>query len=129
MIRYRGYLASVEHPDIIFTEIFHSAYMSRSLMSALLRLCLTLCVLAPALAYSAVLGIPSSGFTYSGVGVISGWKCEATGPLTVHIYDEAMMLAWDPIPLVYGTERTDVRDAGACARADVGFVAIWNWLG
>ncbi len=94
---------------------------------SLLRLCLTLCVLAPALAYSAVLGIPSSGFTYSGVGVISGWKCEATGPLTLHIYDEAMMLAWDPIPLVYGTERTDVRDAGACASAAVGFVAIWNW--
>ena len=38
------------------------------------------------------------------------------------------MLAWpDPIPLVYGTERTDVRDAGACDSADVGFVAIWNW--
>ena len=127
MLRYRGYLASVEYPDIIFTETFHSAYMSRSLMSALLRLCITLCVLAPALVQAAVLGIPSSGFTYSGVGVISGWKCEANGPLTVHIYDEDMVLAWDPIPLVYGTERTDVRDVGACARADVGFVAIWNW--
>ncbi len=97
-------------------------------MSVLLRLCIAVVLLAPTLAYSAVLGIPSSGFTYSGVGVVSGWKCETNGPLTAHIYDEDMMLAWPtPIPLVYGTERTDVLDAGACDSADVGFVAIWNW--
>ena len=94
---------------------------------SLLRLCIIPVLLAPALGQAAVLGIPSSGFTYSGVGVISGWKCEANGPLTAHIYDEDMVLAWDPIPLVYGTERTDVRDVGACASAAVGFVAIWNW--
>ena len=29
--------------------------------------------------------------------------------------------------MLYGSERPDVRDAGACASADVGFVAIWNW--
>ena len=33
----------------------------------------------------------------------------------------------DPIPLIYGSERPDVLDAGACDSADVGFVAIMNW--
>ena len=36
----------------------------------------------------------------------------------------------DPIPLVYGTERTDVRENGECLENDhdnVGFAAIWNW--
>ena len=34
------------------------------------------------------------------------------------------------IPLVYGTERTDVRKNGQCldnGHDNVGFVAIWNW--
>ena len=98
-------------------------------MSFLLRLCLGLIVLLPSLAHATfLLENPGNGLSYSGVGVISGWKCEAGGPLSAHIYDEDMMLAWpDPIPLVYGTQRTDVRDAGACDSADVGFVAIWNW--
>ena len=29
--------------------------------------------------------------------------------------------------MLYGSERPDVLDAGACASAEVGFVAIWNW--
>ena len=100
-------------------------------MSFLLRLCLGLMVLVPSLAHATALENPGNGLSYSGVGVISGWKCETSGPLTAHIYDEDMMLAWpDPIPLVYGTERTDVRDNGQCLDNDhdnVGFVAIWNW--
>ena len=97
-------------------------------MSFLLRLCLGFMVLVPSLGHATTLENPGNGLPYSGIGVISGWKCETSGPLTAHIYDEDMMLAWpDPIPLVYGTERTDVRDAGACDSADVGFVAIWNW--
>ena len=90
-------------------------------MSFLLRLCLGLLVLAPSLAHSAVLGIPGNGTKLSGIGVISGWKCEAEGDLTVRFNDG------DPIPLLYGSERPDVLDAGACDSADVGFVAIWNW--
>ena len=98
-------------------------------MSFLLRLCLGLMVLVPSLAHATfLLENPGNGLSYSGVGVISGWKCEASESLTAHIYDEDMMLAWpDPIPLVYGTERTDVRDFGPYDSADVGFVAIWNW--
>ena len=101
-------------------------------MSFLLRLCLGLMVLVPSLAHATFsLDNPGDGLSYSGVGVISGWKCEASELLTAHIYDEDTMLAWpDPIPLVYGTERTDVRANGSCLDNDhdnVGFVAIWNW--
>ena len=78
-------------------------------------------LLAPALAHATVLENPGNGLNYSGIGVISGWKCEANGPLTVR-FDGG-----DPLPLLYGSERTDVLDAGACGDANVGFVAIWNW--
>ena len=87
----------------------------------LCRLCLGLVVLVPSLAYAASLGNPGGGQFYSGVGVISGWKCEANGELTVRFN------GGEPIPLVYGSERPDVLEVGACDSADVGFVAIYNW--
>ena len=31
------------------------------------------------------------------------------------------------MPLAYGNERADVRNAGACRSAQVGFVSIMNW--
>ena len=52
----------------------------------LLRLCLGFLLLAPSLASAATLGVPGEGTTLSGVGVISGWKCEATGDLTVRFF-------------------------------------------
>ena len=90
-------------------------------MCTALRLCLGLSLLIPSLAHAAVLGIPSNGDKLSGIGVISGWKCEANGDLTVRFDDG------DPIPLVYGSQRPDVLKRGACPDANVGFVAIWNW--
>ena len=88
-------------------------------MYSIFRLCFGfVIILVPTLVHSAVLGIPSNGSFYSGVGVISGWKCQANGALTVRFNDG------DPVPLVYGTERPDVRAAGACSHANVGFVAI-----
>ena len=71
-------------------------------------------------AHAATLEIPTPHTTLSGIGVISGWKGEA-GELTVR-FDGG-----DPLPLVYGSERTDVLDAGACDHAEVGFVSIMNW--
>ena len=95
-------------------------------MSFLLRLCLGLTVLVPSLAHAqltGVLEIPGNGVTVSGIGVISGWKCEAEGDLTIVFNDDGKH-----IPLLYGTERTDVRANGQCLDHDnVGFVAIWNW--
>ena len=70
---------------------------------------------------AATLENPTHNALYSGIGVISGWKCETSGELTVRFNED------DPIPLVYGSQRLDVLDAGACDSADVGFVAIWNW--
>ncbi len=87
-------------------------------MHLLLCLC-GLVVLAPALVHAAVLEIPGSGAKLSGIGVISGWKCEASGPLTVRFNDG------DPIPLPYGSERSDT--AGVCGDTDNGFGTIWNW--
>ena len=74
-------------------------------MSFLLRLCLGLVVLVPSLAHAATLENPGNGFSYSGVGVVSGWKCESSGSLTVSFLDGDMMPVGDPVPLVYGTER------------------------
>ena len=94
-------------------------------MFFLLRLCLGLMVLLPSLAHAAALGIPGNGAKLSGVSVISGWKCEAEGDLTIVFNDDGKH-----IPLLYGTERTDVRANGQCLENDhdnVGFVAIWNW--
>ena len=73
----------------------------------------------------AQLGIPTQGGTHSGIGVISGWKCEANGDLTVVFNNDGKH-----IPLLYGSERPDVRANGQCLANDhdnVGFVAIWNW--
>ena len=72
--------------------------------------------------HAATLEIPTPDATHSGIGVISGWKCDA-GELTVR-FDGG-----EHVPLLYGTQRTDVRDAGVCPHdhAEVGFVAIWNW--
>ncbi len=103
-------------------------------MSFLLRLCLGLMVLVPSLVHAATLGNPGNGEFYSGIGVISGWKCQANGEITVEFLNDAgarMVInegrTSNPVPMLYGSERPDVRDAGACDSADVGFVAIWNW--
>ena len=91
----------------------------------LLRLWLGLIVLAPSLAHAATLGIPGDRAKLSGVSVISGWKCEAEGDLTIVFNDDGKH-----IPLLYGTERPDVRANGQCLdnnHDNVGFVAIWNW--
>ena len=69
---------------------------------------------------AARLGVPGPHTTVSGIGVISGWKCDA-GALTVR-FDGG-----EPIPVLYGAERADVLNEGACDHANVGFVSIMNW--
>ena len=90
-------------------------------MLSLLRLAIMGVLLAPTLAPAAALDIPGNGASYSGIGVITGWKCQTSGKLTVRFNGGA------PLPLAYGNERADVANVGACAHAAVGFVAIWNW--
>ena len=90
-------------------------------MLSLLRLAIMGVLLAPTLAPAAALDIPGNGASYSGIGVITGWKCQTSGKLTVRFNGGASL------PLAYGNERADVANVGACAHAAVGFVAIWNW--
>ncbi len=79
-------------------------------------------LLVPTLTAAAVLENPGTGGSYSGIGVISGWKCHAEGDLSIVFNKDGKH-----IPLLYGSERPDVLDAGACREAEVGFVAIMNW--
>ena len=68
------------------------------------------------------LGIPPSGSFQSGIGVLSGWVCEA----------ETVELAFEPAtgePFTeeagYGTERGDTE--GECGDTDNGFGLLYNW--
>ena len=79
-------------------------------------------VFLASMAQAATLEIPTPNTTHSGIGVISGWKCEANGPLTVR-FDGG-----NAIPLPYGSERGDTRKPdGPCDEVNTGFVAIMNW--
>ena len=78
-----------------------------------------LVVFISAVAHAATLEIPGYDAVLSGIGVISGWKCETSGPLTVR-FDGG-----DAIPLLYGSERGDT--LSVCGDKNNGFVAIMNW--
>ena len=90
---------------------------------SLVRLCMTFCVLAPSLAYAqltGVLEIPGNGVTLSGIGVISGWKCEAEGDITISLN------AGESIPATYGLPRADT--SGVCSDdGNNGFFSYTNW--
>ena len=95
-----------------------------------LYLCLGCVLLIPSLSFAATLGVPGEGSTLSGIGPIRGWKCEATGALTVRFFADGSPVSVagrDPLPLLYGSARPDVLREGACPDADVGFVAVINW--
>ena len=66
---------------------------------------------------SATLENPSLGSAQSGVGVISGWACEA----------EEIVIELDGMPLqaAYGTVREDTRSV--CGDTNNGFSLLWNW--
>ena len=66
---------------------------------------------------SAVLENPSLGSAQSGVGVISGWACEA----------EEIVIELDgkPLKAAYGTVREDTRSV--CGDTNNGFSLLWNW--
>ncbi len=75
---------------------------------------LTLASVAPA----SVLENPAPNGHYSGIGIISGWKCDA-GELTVR-FDGG-----NAIPLTHGSERADTLPI--CGVIDTGFVSLFNW--
>ncbi|MCE2485360.1 MAG: Dabb family protein [Desulfurellaceae bacterium] len=65
-----------------------------------------------------VLEIPGNGGKLSGLGLISGWKCNA-GTLTVSLD------GGEPIPLTAGQRRDDTRSV--CGTTHTGFHAPINW--
>lgn len=76
-------------------------------------------VFMASVAHTATLEIPGPNSIQSGIQLISGWKCEATGPLTIR-FDGG-----NNIPLLYGSERGDTRRP--CGDANNGFIAVMNW--
>ena len=89
-----------------------------TLTALLPRLSLVSILWTPALVQAAVLENPGHNEFYSGVGVISGWKCEANR-ITVSFDGQPR------IPVLYGTQRPDTD--GPCGDTNNGFVAIYNW--
>lgn len=96
-------------------------------MSFLLRLCLGLFLLAPALAHArSSLDIPSEGDKLSGIGLISGWKCEAEGDITIEFFTDGVSRG-DPLPTTYGSPRADTSPACGDDDGNNGFYALYNW--
>ena len=86
-------------------------------------------VLVSSVAHAATLGVPGEGTTLSGVSLISGWKCEAEGDLTIQFFDDNDALVsikgTDTFPLPHGSARPDT--AGRCGDMHNGFSSTWNW--
>lgn len=86
-----------------------------------LHLCLGMVLLASSLAHASKLEIPGNGDTLSGIGVISGWKCEAAGDITIRFNDG------DPIPATYGFPRGDTSATCGDDDGNNGFYSFFNW--
>lgn len=78
-------------------------------------------LLTPALAWGQhAIENPQPSSTQSGISAISGWKCTANGPITVH-FDGG-----EGVPLAYGTTRGDT--ASICQDdGNNGMALLWNW--
>ena len=64
------------------------------------------------------LEVPRADQTLTGVGLISGWACQAD-TITVQFDDH------DPVRVLYGGERGDT--VAVCGHANTGFVLLVNW--
>ena len=65
----------------------------------------------------ALLENPSAGSSQSGIGIISGWACEA-GEIIIELADT-------PVPAAYGTPRGDTQPV--CGDSNNGFSLLVNW--
>ncbi len=85
-------------------------------------LCASLLAVASAHTHAAMLESPPRGRTVSGLGFISGWKCNASD-ITLRIN------GGEPIPVLYGNDRLDthVSRGGPCDHQDTGFILQVNW--
>ena len=65
---------------------------------------------------------PRNGSSRSGVGIISGWVCEATEVQILITREDGQVIQQEA---AYGTERTDTRLD--CGDTDNGFGLLFNW--
>ena len=87
-------------------------------MLLLRRICTLVCFLIPAVASATTLENPQPGSFQSGIGVISGWACEA----------QLIEVSFDGGPRLRagtGTIREDTQ--GTCGDEDNGFGLLYNW--
>ena len=70
---------------------------------------------------------PRNGSSHSGIGIISGWVCEADRLLIDirRVHEEGFYTRAAILEPVYGTERLDT--ARACGDTDNGFGVLFNW--
>ena len=106
---------------LLYRRGLAAALFQEGAMYVLLCLCLGLVLLSSALTHAqSALDIPGNGDTLSGIGVISGWKCQAVGNITIRLD------AGDPIPATYGFPRGDT--APVCGDdGHNGFFSFFNW--
>ena len=94
----------------------------RSLVS-LSFLCLLSVSSSPLVWAQAVLENPQPGSFQSGVGVISGWVCEAERVEIV--FENGVTAETSTVPASYGTIRTDTQEV--CGDSNNGFGLLFNW--
>ena len=76
-------------------------------------------ILAAGVAHAAIIENPEPGSVHSGVFIVSGWKCEANGTITLRFNDGP------DFPAVYGSDRADT--TSVCDDADNGWVLLFNY--
>ena len=90
-------------------------------MTVVFKLALAGLVLGVAVAQAAVLESPARGAVLSGLGFISGWKCDASN-ITVTLDGGAHL------PVAMQQPRDDLRAAGVCGGTiNHGFIMQMNW--
>ena len=65
---------------------------------------------------------PAQNSPQSGIGLVSGWACEATEVLVHFEFADGRVLSF---PAAVGTVRTDT--VGVCGHDETGFGLLWNW--
>jgi hypothetical protein len=88
-------------------------------MKSQIIISLAIVALTSSLVHAGILEIPGPGTKLSGIGVVSGWKCDASGDITVRFNDG------DLLAMVYGSERDDTYSV--CGDTNNSFLAIFNW--
>ena len=76
----------------------------------------------PSTTLTAALGNPAPDSPQSGIGLVSGWACEATEVIIEFAFADGRVMTF---PAAVGTQRTDT--IPNCGHADTGFGLTWNW--